>query len=166
MKNLFSLLSLLFLLTLSGVGSELRAQADEALTGTEITALPSDAPAPAGITLTFESNDELKAFLATPATPAGTITEQVAIPQPAYAMQLAPEDGPDEPDESPEKLTVWEFVKRYWEEIVFALILFIEVIVNLTPTTVDDAGFRWLRRIFNAIIPNRSKTSGVRHPVK
>lgn len=53
------------------------------------------------------------------------------------------------------------FLKSYWLELLLALMAFIKVIVNLTPTTKDNQVFGWIDSIFNAIIPNYAKGGGV-----
>jgi hypothetical protein len=59
--------------------------------------------------------------------------------------------------------SVWQFILLHWVSLLSALLGVIEVVVRLTPTTKDDAGFRWLRRIFDAVIPNKAKQGGT-HP--
>jgi len=53
-----------------------------------------------------------------------------------------------------------EFILNNWLEIVVALMAFIKVITNLTPTTTDNKVFEWMDKIINLIIPNYNKKGG------
>jgi|TARA_R100000781_G_C4038004_1_gene112973 hypothetical protein len=53
-----------------------------------------------------------------------------------------------------------EFILNNWLEIVIALMAFIKVITNLTPTTTDNKVFEWMDKIINLIIPNYNKKGG------
>jgi len=50
-----------------------------------------------------------------------------------------------------------EFIQTYWAEIVLALMAFVKVIVNLTPTEADNKVFGWLDTLINAIVSDRRK---------
>ena len=54
-----------------------------------------------------------------------------------------------------------EFILNNWLEIVIALMAFIKVITNLTPTTTDNKVFEWMDKIINLIIPNYNKKGGI-----
>jgi|TARA_Y100000385_G_C12673309_1_gene458909 hypothetical protein len=48
-------------------------------------------------------------------------------------------------------------IQTYWAEIVLALMAFVKVIVNLTPTEADNKVFGWLDTLINAIVSDRRK---------
>ena len=50
-----------------------------------------------------------------------------------------------------------ELIQTYWAEIVLALMAFVKVIVNLTPTEVDNKVFGWLDTLISAIVNDRRK---------
>lgn len=50
-----------------------------------------------------------------------------------------------------------ELIQTYWAEILLALMAFIKVIVNLTPTEADNKVFGWLDTLINAIVADRRK---------
>lgn len=50
-----------------------------------------------------------------------------------------------------------ELIQTYWAEIVLALMAFVKVIVNLTPTEADNKVFGWLDVLINAIVADRRK---------
>lgn len=50
-----------------------------------------------------------------------------------------------------------ELIQTYWAEIVLALMAFVKVIVNLTPTEADNKVFGWLDTLINAIVNDRRK---------
>jgi hypothetical protein len=50
-----------------------------------------------------------------------------------------------------------ELIQTYWAEIVLALMAFVKVIVNLTPTEADNKVFGWLDVLINAIVSDRKK---------
>jgi hypothetical protein len=50
-----------------------------------------------------------------------------------------------------------ELIQTYWAEIVLALMAFVKVIVNLTPTEADNKVFGWLDVLINAIVSDRRK---------
>jgi hypothetical protein len=50
-----------------------------------------------------------------------------------------------------------ELIQTYWAEIVLALMAFVKVIVNLTPTEADNKVFGWLDTLINAIVSDRRK---------
>jgi len=50
-----------------------------------------------------------------------------------------------------------ELIQTYWAEIVLALMAFVKVIVNLTPTEADNKVFGWLDTLINAIVADRRK---------
>jgi hypothetical protein len=50
-----------------------------------------------------------------------------------------------------------ELIQTYWAEIALALMAFIKVIVNLTPTEADNKVFGWLDTLINAIVADRRK---------
>jgi hypothetical protein len=78
---------------------------------------------------------------------------------------LAQEANPDAGQVVSEGLGVLEFVLLHWVSILLSVIGVIEVIVRLTPTTKDDAWFKWLRRIVDSVVPNRSRIhQEKRHP--
>lgn len=50
-----------------------------------------------------------------------------------------------------------ELIQTYWAEIALALMAFVKVIVNLTPTEADNKVFGWLDTLINAIVADRRK---------
>ena len=50
-----------------------------------------------------------------------------------------------------------ELIQTYWAEIMLALMAFVKVIVNLTPTEADNKVFGWLDVLINAIVSDRRK---------
>jgi hypothetical protein len=50
-----------------------------------------------------------------------------------------------------------ELIQTYWAEVVLALMAFVKVIVNLTPTEADNKVFGWLDTLINAIVNDRRK---------
>ncbi len=50
-----------------------------------------------------------------------------------------------------------ELIQTYWAEIVLALMAFVKVIVNLTPTEADNKVFGWLDTLISAIVNDRRK---------
>jgi hypothetical protein len=50
-----------------------------------------------------------------------------------------------------------ELIQTYWAEIILALMAFVKVIVNLTPTEADNKVFGWLDTLINAIVNDRRK---------
>lgn len=50
-----------------------------------------------------------------------------------------------------------ELIQTYWAEIILAVMAFIKVIVNLTPTEADNRVFGWLDTLINAIVADRRK---------
>ena len=50
-----------------------------------------------------------------------------------------------------------ELIQTYWAEIVLALMAFVKVIVNLTPTEADNKVFGWIDTLINAIVADRRK---------
>jgi hypothetical protein len=53
-----------------------------------------------------------------------------------------------------------EFILNNWLEIVIALMAFIKVITNLTPTEDDNKVFSYMDKIINAFVPNYNKKGG------
>lgn len=54
-------------------------------------------------------------------------------------------------------MTPLEFITENWLELLIALLAFLKVIVNLTPTEKDNQIFGLIDKIIDAIIPNRKK---------
>jgi RNA binding exosome subunit len=50
-----------------------------------------------------------------------------------------------------------ELIQTYWAEILLALMAFVKVIVNLTPTEADNKVFGWLDTLISAIVSDRRK---------
>ena len=50
-----------------------------------------------------------------------------------------------------------ELIQTYWAEIILALMAFVKVIVNLTPTEAYNKVFGWLDTLINAIVADRRK---------
>jgi len=50
-----------------------------------------------------------------------------------------------------------ELIQTYWAEIALALMAFVKVIVNLTPTEADNKVFGWIDTLINAIVADRRK---------
>lgn len=50
-----------------------------------------------------------------------------------------------------------ELIQTYWAEVVLALMAFVKVIVNLTPTEADNKVFGWLDTLISAIVSDRRK---------
>jgi len=45
----------------------------------------------------------------------------------------------------------------YWAEIILGVMAFAKIIVNLTPTNVDNKVFGWIDVLINAIVRDRIK---------
>ena len=50
-----------------------------------------------------------------------------------------------------------ELIKMYWAEILLGVMAFAKIIVNLTPTNVDNKVFGWIDVLINAIVSDRRK---------
>ena len=50
-----------------------------------------------------------------------------------------------------------ELIQTYWAEIILALMAFVKVVVNLTPTEADNKVFGWMDVLINAIVSDRRK---------
>jgi RNA binding exosome subunit len=50
-----------------------------------------------------------------------------------------------------------ELIQTYWAEILLAIMAFVKVIVNLTPTEADNKVFGWLDTLITAIVSDRRK---------
>ena len=50
-----------------------------------------------------------------------------------------------------------ELIQTYWAEILLAIMAYVKVIVNLTPTEADNKVFGWLDTLINAIVSDRRK---------
>jgi hypothetical protein len=50
-----------------------------------------------------------------------------------------------------------EFVVANWAELLLAAMVFVKVIVNLTPSVKDDRVFTYVDMLLNAIIANNTK---------
>lgn len=53
-----------------------------------------------------------------------------------------------------------DFISNNWLELLIALMAFVKVITNLTPTQSDNNVFAWLDKIINVFIPNYNKKGG------
>ena len=70
------------------------------------------------------------------------------------------------PEPSSLLVRIWAWFQINGAALIAAITSFfvaIEVIVSLTPTTKDDAWFKWLKNAFQTLFPNRKKGGGV-HP--
>jgi hypothetical protein len=54
-------------------------------------------------------------------------------------------------------MTPIEFITENWLELTIALMAFIKVIVNLTPTDKDNQIFGLFDKIIDALVPNRKR---------
>ncbi len=50
-----------------------------------------------------------------------------------------------------------DFITQNWLELLIALMAFLKVITNLTPTEKDNKVFGWLDSVIDAVIPNYKK---------
>ena len=50
-----------------------------------------------------------------------------------------------------------ELIQMYWAEIILGVMAFAKIIVNLTPTNVDNKVFGWIDVLINAIVRDRIK---------
>jgi len=50
-----------------------------------------------------------------------------------------------------------ELIQTYWAEILLGVMAFAKIIVNLTPTNVDNKVFGWIDVLINAIVSDRRK---------
>lgn len=55
---------------------------------------------------------------------------------------------------------LWNFLKQWGIPLLGGIIALIEVIVRITPSEKDNAWLKWLKDIFDAIIPNLKKGGG------
>tara|TARA_R110002096_G_scaffold68022_3_gene164522 strand:- start:352 stop:555 length:204 start_codon:yes stop_codon:yes gene_type:complete len=53
-----------------------------------------------------------------------------------------------------------EFIGQNWLELLIGFMVFLKVIINLTPTETDNKVFSWIDSILNTIIPNYKKDGG------
>ena len=53
---------------------------------------------------------------------------------------------------------MWEFIVEHWGALLIALMAFIKVIVNLTPTEQDNQVFGYVDLLITAITGDRRKT--------
>lgn len=60
---------------------------------------------------------------------------------------------------------VVEFFKQNWQEILFGLLAFLEIIVRLTPSKKDNSILNIAIKIIEAILPNLKKGGG-KHFIK
>lgn len=56
-------------------------------------------------------------------------------------------------------MTITEFITENWLELLIALLAFLKVVANLTPTEKDNQIFGLIDKIIDAVIPNRKKKS-------
>ena len=54
-------------------------------------------------------------------------------------------------------------IQTYWAEILLAIMAFVKVIVNLTPTEADNKVFGWLDTLISAIVNDRRKAVSYTH---
>jgi len=57
---------------------------------------------------------------------------------------------------------IWTFITEHWAALLVALLALIEVMVRLTPSTKDNAWFKWLKNLIDYLFSN-FKTGGGRH---
>lgn len=57
---------------------------------------------------------------------------------------------------------LWKYLRENAISSIGYILLFMEVMVRLTPTEKDNAWLSWLKKIFDTLIPNR-KTGGGTH---
>jgi hypothetical protein len=50
-----------------------------------------------------------------------------------------------------------ELIQMYWAEILLGVMAFAKIIVNLTPTNIDNKVFGWIDVLINAIVSDRRK---------
>ena len=50
-----------------------------------------------------------------------------------------------------------ELIQMYWAEILLGVLAFAKIIVNLTPTNIDNKVFGWIDVLINAIVSDRRK---------
>jgi len=50
-----------------------------------------------------------------------------------------------------------EFFLEHWAELLLAFMVFVKVVVNLTPSIKDDRVFAYVDLLLNAIIANNQK---------
>ena len=50
-----------------------------------------------------------------------------------------------------------EFFLEHWAELLLALMVFVKVVVNLTPSVKDDRVFAYVDLLLNAVIANNTK---------
>ena len=50
-----------------------------------------------------------------------------------------------------------DFITQNWGELLLALMAFIKIIVNLTPTEKDNKVFGWIDVLINSVISDRRK---------
>jgi len=75
------------------------------------------------------------------------------------SADIIPAPGSEAPDVVTE-MPPGEFLQTYWFELLLGLIVFLELIVRLTPTKRDDSILNLVLKLINAIIPNLKKTGG------
>ena len=57
--------------------------------------------------------------------------------------------------------TFWDIVKDNWGALLFAFLALVEIYIRATPTVSDNSIFNLLKKILDAIIPNKSTDGGV-----
>ena len=50
-----------------------------------------------------------------------------------------------------------ELIQTYWAEILLGVMAFAKIIVNHTPTNIDNKVFGWIDVLINAIVSDRRK---------
>ena len=70
--------------------------------------------------------------------------------------------GAEEPvviDPVAESGGIADFIVNNWGELLIALLAFVKVVVNLTPTSSDNQVFGWVDTLINTIINDRRKAN-------
>lgn len=87
--------------------------------------------------------------------PADQIPDDIQLYASLEGAQLDSDPGTIE-----EESGIMDFIKGNWGILIVALMGFLKVVVNLTPTDKDNKVFGWLDSIFNLFIPNYRKGGG------
>lgn len=59
--------------------------------------------------------------------------------------------------------TFWDIVKNNWGALLMAFLALVEIVIRATPSVSDNSIFNLLKKIIDALIPNKSVSGGV-HP--
>jgi hypothetical protein len=75
-------------------------------------------------------------------------TVATLVENPAVAVEVVEEAS----------MSVIDFILGNWGELLIGILAFAKIVVNLTPTTADNAVFGWIDTFISTIINDRRKS--------